>query len=186
MNETLKHIEERFSCRQYLPQMPEAAQIEAIAKAAVQAPSSINRQRWQVIVLRDAALIEELDAEGMRALAALPDKSMFERIQSRGGKLFYGVPCVIFVAIEPSDLTGAALDCGIVCQNITLAAQAQGLGSCICGLAGLAFAGEKAASFKERLHFPAGYEFGMAVLIGKPASGGTPHEPDMGKITYIG
>ncbi|MDL2327233.1 nitroreductase family protein [Ruminococcaceae bacterium OttesenSCG-928-A11] len=186
MNQTLEAIQNRFSCRAFTGAMPEAAQIEAIAQAAIQSPSAVNKQRWQVIVVRDAGLIAELEAEGLRVMAAMPDQTMFERIQSRGGKLFYSAPCVIFVPIDPAELTGAALDCGIVCQTIALAAQAQGLASCICGLAGLAFAEGKAAYFKEKLAFPAGYEFGAAVLIGTAAAPGTPHTPDPAKITYIG
>ncbi|MDL2294379.1 nitroreductase [Ruminococcaceae bacterium OttesenSCG-928-D13] len=186
MNQTLEHIKNRFSCRSFTGEMPAEEKIQAIAEAAIQSPSAMNRQRWQVIVARDPALIAEIEAEGMRVIAAMPDKSTYERIQSRGGKLFYNAPCVIFVPIEPTELTGAALDCGIVCQNIALAAQAVGLASCICGLAGLAFAEDKAGQFKEKLRFPAGYEFGAAVLIGAAKTTAAPHEPDSGKITYIG
>lgn len=40
------------------------------------------------------------------------------------------------------------------------------LANLICGLAGLAFAGDKAAYFKKKLGFPEGCEFGAAVLLG--------------------
>ena len=145
----------------------------------------MNRQGWQVIVLRQKALRDELEAEGTRAMLAMPDQALAQRIQSRGGKLFYNAPCIILVPIDPAELAGAALDCGIVCQNIALAAQSLGLGSCICGLAGLAFAGEKAADFKARLGFAPGYEFACAVLVGEAAKVAAPHEPQAEKIVYV-
>lgn len=141
----------------------------------------MNRQGWQVIVVRNQKLLAELETEGTRVMSAMPDKSLYERIQSRGGKLFYNAPCIFYVSIEPS----SALDCGIVCQTIALAAQSQGLASCICGLAGLPFSEEKAAYFKEKLRFTAGYEFGCAVLIGEAVTVTAPHEPNSEKITYI-
>lgn len=186
MNETLQDIQNRFSCRCFLPQMPEADKIQAIAEAACQAPSSMNFQPWRVVVVRNAGLLAELDAESMKVIADMPNQSTFKRMQKRGGTVLYGAPCVVFVPIDASKPpAGAALDCGIVCQNITLAAQALGLGSCICGLVKLAFTREKAAYFKEKLCFPAGYEVGMAVLLGIPAAVGAPHKPDGRKITYI-
>jgi nitroreductase len=185
MNQTLEAIKTRFSCRDFADTTLDDAKIRAIAQAAIEAPSAMNRQRWQIIVVRNPELIAELEAEGMRVIAAMPDKSIYDRIMSRGGKLFYSAPCIIYVPIEPSELTGAAMDCGIVLQTIALAAQAQGLSSCICGLAGLSFADDKAAYFKEKLQFPTGYEFGCAVLIGEAVAPGKPHEPDEDKIKYI-
>lgn len=185
MNQTLEDIKNRFSCRAFTGKPLEEEQIQAIAQAAIQAPSAMNRQPWQVIVLRNEQLMAELEEEGMRVMSAMADKTLYERIQARGGKLFYNAPCILYVPIEPSEPAGAALDCGIVCQNIALAAQAQGLASCICGLAGLSFAAEKAAYFKQKLQFPQGYEFGTAVLVGEAALKAAPHAPDQKKLTFI-
>ena len=77
------------------------------------------------------------------------------------------------------------MDCGIVSENVALAAHALGLGSVICGMAGIPLSGPRGDEFKERIQFPDGYSFGIAVLIGIPNSGKEPHEHDMGKVTYI-
>jgi hypothetical protein len=66
-----------------------------------------------------------------------------------------------------------------------LAAQSLGLGDVICGMAWIPFSGPRGDELKKRLQFPAGFSFGIAVLIGKAKSGKTPHEWDMGKVTYI-
>jgi nitroreductase len=185
MNEVLKAIGERYSCRNFTGEPLADGQIKAIAAAAVAAPSANNSQRWRVYAITNKPLVDELEAEGLSAISAMPDKSLFERIQSRGGQLFYGAPAIFVIAIEAAGGTGAILDCGIVCENIVLAAAGLGAQSCICGLAGLAFSAGKRDYFVKKLGFPEGYDFGMAVLLGSEKSRGTPHEPDLAKISYI-
>lgn len=187
MNSTLKTIAERFSCRSFTNQLPEKEELMAIAQAAIQAPSGMNRQGWHVIVVKDKTIIEEMEAEGMRILSAMDDKSMYERIMARGGRLFYNAPCMIVIAIKEAFPKGAELiDCGILAQNTALAATSLGIANLHCGFVGLAFAGNKAADFKCKLKFPEGYECGMGVLLGYAENIVSPHVPNQEKITVIG
>lgn len=187
MNETLKIIEKRFSCRSFTDQPPEEKDLMAIAKAGIQAPSGMNRQGWQIIVVRDKGLINEMEAEGMKILSSMEDKSILSRIMDRGGKLFYNAPCMIVIPIKESVPKGAELiDCGILAQTMVLAATSLGIDNLHCGLVGFAFAGDKAAEFKQRLKFPEGYECGMGILLGYAKDVGEPHVPDPAKITVIG
>ena len=78
------------------------------------------------------------------------------------------------------------MDCGIVCQSITIAAASLGVQSLICWQAGIALSDNKGSEFMKRMGFPQDYEFGMAVLIGYEESPGTPHKPDYSKISYVG
>lgn len=183
----IEAITTRYSCRAFSDRMPSDAHLDIIAKAAVAAPSGMNRQLWRVIVVKNKELLAELEAEGMKALAAFPDKSLYARIQSRGGKLYYNAPCMMVVPVAKAEPAGAELfDCGIVAENIALSATALGIDNLICGFAAFAFAGEKGEGFKKRLGFPQGYEIGIAVLLGYAKTpGGKPHEPDLNKITWI-
>lgn len=45
--------------------------------------------------------------------------------------------------------------------------------------------GDKAEYFKEKLHFPENYEFGLAILLGKSANSKVPHQLDLDKIINI-
>lgn len=181
MNETLKTIAERYACRAYDGRMPEKEKLEAIALAAVQAPSGMNRQPWQIVVLANKEWIDELDAEGMRILKRVENSAAYQRIMGRGGKLFYNAPCMFFIFKKP----GTELDCGIVCENIALAATSLGLGSVVCGLASIPLRGENGKKHKEKLGFPEGYELGITVLVGNPVKPGTPHVPDTTKIRFV-
>lgn len=186
MNEVLKTISKRFSCRSFTEKMLEDEHLAAITQAAIEAPSGMNRQSWQVIVVKNKVLIDEMNAEGVKILSSMEDKSMYERIMSRGGTLFYNAPCMIVIAVKEAYPKGAELiDLGILAQNIVLAATSLGIDNLHCGFVGLAFAGEKAAYFKHRLQFPEGYECGMGVLLGYAKEICPPHVPDERKITVI-
>lgn len=183
MNETLKAIAERYSCRDFAATPLTEAQIKSLVNAALAAPSAMNRQPWQVIVITDKTLIEQLDDTSMNILAAAEDKSGYERIKERGGKVFYNAPCMFLIASDGSPY--AAMDSGILSQNIALAAHALGLGSVICGMAGIPFKSPQGGELKKRLAFYEGYDFCIAVLVGNALSGKEPHELDYDKVSYV-
>lgn len=185
MNETLRLIKERFSCRSFNDQMPQDKDLLAIAEAGVQAPSGMDRQGWHVIVVKNKGIMSDMEAAGMDVLSGM-DKAMHERIMARGGRLFYNAPCMVIIAIKEAYPKGAELiDLGILAQNMVLAATSLGLASLHCGFVGLAFAGGKADEFKARLQFPEGYESGMGVLLGYTDTPAAPHTPNPDKITFI-
>jgi nitroreductase len=79
----------------------------------------------------------------------------------------------------------ASMDCGILSQNVALAAHSLGLGSVICGMAGISLSGSHANEFKSRMGFPEGYVFGIAILVGTANTTKEPHELDRSKATFI-
>ena len=181
MNETIKTIMTRYSCRDYTGTPPTDEQINQLVNAALASPSAMNLQPWHIVVVNDKALIDKLDNETMEILRSADDQSGYERIMSRGGKVFYNAPCMLIAAANGSDY--AAMDCGILSQNVTLAAHSLGLGSVICAMAGIPLNGPRGEELQKRLQFPEGYKFGIAVLIGAAKSGKEPHELDMEKVT---
>lgn len=184
--DTLRSCAVRYSCRDFLDKCPSDADLRAIARAGTQSPSGMNRQNWQIIVIKNKSLIDEMDASGMEILSKMPDKTMFDRIKSRGGKLFYNAPCMVLIAIKAAHPQGAELiDLGIVAENISLSATSLGIDNCHCGFAVFPFAGDKANDFKKRLKFPKDYDCGMGVLLGYAKTSGKPHTPNNDKITFI-
>ena len=184
MNETLKSIMARNSCRDFKSSPLTDEQVKAVVDAALAAPSAMNRQPWHIVVVTDKPLIEELDAEGMGIISANEDKTMYNRMKERGGKLLYNAPCLLYILSDGS--AWAPLDCGILCQNVALAAQSIGLSSCIVGMANMPLTGPRGDEFKKRLKFPDGYVFGIGILVGEPNTGKEPHELDTAKVTYVG
>ena len=185
MNDILKAIRERCSCRNFEEQLPTDEQLTAVAQAAIQSPSGMNRQFWHVIVLTNKELISEMEKEGLSNLRNI-DASFYQHIISRNGTLFNHAPCMVFFAIKTAQPAGAELiDLGVIAQTTVLAATSLGLASLHCGNVAFAFAGNKNEYFKERLGFPLGFECGMAVLLGYAKSTSMPHEPVQSKISYV-
>jgi len=184
--ETIRTMLLRYSCRAYTDKMPSDKSLRAIAEAALAAPSAVNQQNWRVIVLKNKELIADLETEGMKFLAAQNDKSTYNRIMSRGGKMLYNAPCMVIVPINKSFSEKYALiDLGIVVENVALAAASLGINSVICGMISNCFAGNRAEEFKKWLGVPKDYEIGLAVLLGYAENQGQPHELDYSKISFL-
>ena len=183
MNETLRTIAERYSCRDFESTELTAEQVDALVDAALAAPSAMNRQPWHLIVINDKALMDELDKAGMAILAQADDDTHYQRIKSRGGKILYNAPAMIIVLADDSEY--AQMDSGILSQNVALAAQSLGLGSVINATIGVPFKGPGAKHWKKKLQFPEGYEFAIAVVLGTPRSSKEPHDLDRTKVTVV-
>ena len=186
MNEVLKTIKERFSCRDYAETPLTGEQIDRLAEAALASPSARNIQPWRVIIVTDKTLVDEIDAEGVRIMSSdKDDRYDFGRISSRGGKMFYNAPCLVIIAADPGASNYVQVDCGILAENIVLAAGSLGLGSTVCGMAGIPLSGPRGDELKKRLCFPEGCRFVISVLVGTAKNSAEPHEPDRGKVTFI-
>jgi len=183
MNEVYKAITERFTCRGFESTPLTDEQIKALSDAALAAPSAGNRQPWHVIVTTDKELIEELDVEAMKVMAAEEDQTYYNRVKEGGGRVFYNSPYMMIILGDGS--RWSQLDCGILCQNVVLAAQSLGLGSCIVGLAGMPLNGPRKEEYRKRMKFPEGYEFAVGILAGTMRVTKDPHEWDTSKVTYV-
>lgn len=184
MNEILQAIEKRFSCRSYDGRMVEQDKLEAVAKAGLQAPSAMNLQPWQIIVINDKSIIEKLDDAAMEVISSNTDKTAYNRIMERGGKVFYNAP-VLYLLLKDANSKWADVDCGILTQNICLAAASLGLDSVIVAMAGIPFNGPKGDELKKEIGWLVGWEFAMGVLVGYGDTSKEPHEIDQSKVTFL-
>jgi len=184
MNEVLKAIAGRYSCRSFSSEALSNEQVKTLVEAALAAPSALNLQPWHIIAVTNKELIDEMDVYAME-MGKAQNAPWYERIIERGGKMFYNAPCILYILSDGSEYS--ILDCGIVSQNIALAAHSMGLGSVICGMARIPLADEKGETFKKQLQFPEGYTFGMSVCIGNINSEGikNPHDLNMDKVSYV-
>lgn len=183
MNEVLKAITGRNSCRDFTGKQLTKEQTEALVEAALASPSALNLQPWHIIMCTDKELIDDLDSAGMEIVSAAEDKSTYNRVMERGGKMFYNAPSMLVALSDDSKWT--TLDCGILIENVALAAHSLGLGNVICGMMGIPLNGSKGDELKKRLKFPEGYKFCIAILVGEAKSDKEPHELDKSKVTYV-
>lgn len=174
----LDAIKNRYSCRSFTGEKVDIKNLMVLAQCGLHAPSGMNKQPWKIIVLNKKEVIDEMDDYVMNQLKNQEDKSSYNRMMDRGGKVYYNASSAIIIAIEE----GKQLDCGIVAENIALAATSLGLGNCICGMLRVALENKE----YHDLLIPEGYVFGTSILLGHTDTTPTPHEIDHDKITYIG
>ena len=185
MNEILNTIKTRFSCRDYTGAPVESNKLEALVKAALQAPSALNLQPWELIVIKNKSLIDKLNDAALQNLKANDDKTAYNRIMERGGKVYYNAPCMILVLKAPDSAPRSDLDCGILVQNIALAASSLCLGSVIAAMTEIPFTGEAGAEYRKSVGWKDGYTYGIGILVGYVNSGKDPHEINLSKVSYV-
>ncbi len=181
MNVVLETIAKRCSCRDYNGKMPEKEKLDALAKAALQAPSSMNMQPCKVVVINNKELVDEIDALGMKILQESENQSYYNMIKARGGKLLYNAPCMISVLLNDSS---KQLDLGLAVQNVLIAATSLGLSSVVVGSINVVLDTPEGEAYKEILGYDTTWKSGAVILVGYSHEEGLPHQVDSSKISY--
>ncbi len=178
-NEVMQTIMARRSVRKYLDKPVEHAKLEAIAKAGINAPSARNWQYWAVRIIEDYKLIAEVSEVYKQANP--------EAVSREPGfkNMFRGAPNLICVC-APKD-GGFDLDAGLMGENMMLAAQSLGLGTCIqTGPVRWLLTNDKAKFFLERLDIPEGYKLLYVIAVGYPDEKPDAKPRDASKVKFIG
>jgi len=134
-------IRQRRSIRQYKPDAVPREVLERILEAASWAPSGKNLQNWRFFVLqgshRDTAL--QVTQKAWDAIRPALEKRLKPSLYAFTERFFYtfgGAPVVIFAYSQPDPEENNQTMLGSVymaVQNLILAAQAEGLGTCAMG-----------------------------------------------------
>lgn len=170
MSEILRAIAARSTTRGYAPEKLTDEQVKTLIEAGLQAPTAANRQEIHfTAVPGDCPLLAELEQEKNALANAAPPVNFY-----------YNAPVVLFLSGDAA-FPWTAVDAGIAVENIALAAEGLGLGSVIIGCVRDAMLGEKKEHFAQALHFPAGYQFQVAIAVGHKAAAKEPHAFDWDK-----
>lgn len=159
-NKVIETIMSRRSIRQYEDRAVEREKLEQIVECGINAPSGMNKQPWQVRVVDSKDYID-----GVTEFFLANDSTMAS--QPGFKNVFRNAPAVIFIA-SPIDGSGQ-LDCGLLGENMILAAESMGLGTCcLGGIIRFMTDSEAAAPFVERLQLPDDYRLLYAIAVGYP------------------
>lgn len=163
INQTIKDILNRRSTRTFTPEMIEEGKIEMIIKSGLHAPSAHNQQSWHFTVIYNKDLIDELSIETKKILGTFPDKMLKRISENEKFHVFYHAPVVVIVSGKESALMPSE-DCAAATENMLIAAESLGIGSCWVGFVKSLFESEKKESYKEKLSIPEGYKpyYGIA------------------------
>ena len=177
VNPVLSNIMARRSIRKYLDKPVEHEKLEVIMKCGINAPSGMNRQPWIVRVVEDQKLIADVTEvyKQENAEQVKRDKDF--------KNMFRNAPNLICVCTPAN---GGELDAGLLGENIMLAAQSMGLGTCcLGGPVRFLLSNEKCKFFLDRLDIPADYKLNYIIAIGYPDEQPDAKPRDASKVKFI-
>ena len=178
VNPVLSSIMARRSIRKYLDKPVEHEKLEVIVRAGINAPSGVNRQPWIVRVVEDQKLIADVTEVYKQENA--------EQVKRDKGfkNMFRNAPNIICVCTPANG--GGELDAGLLGENMMLAAQSMGLGTCcLGGPVRFLLSNEKCKFFLDRLDIPADYKLNYIIAIGYPDEQPDAKPRDASKVKFI-
>lgn len=177
MTDLLEMMKERRSVRHFESREVPAEMVDQILEAVRWAPSWTNCQCWEVVVIRDTAVKEKLQAsfpaKGNPATKAIVEAPVLLALCAKTGASGYykGKSATKFGDWMMYDL-------GLATQNLCLMAHHLGLGTVIAGL----FDHDQA---REAIRVPDGYELVTLIPLGYPAkTGNAPKRREIHAFTH--
>lgn len=187
----LEAIKERRSTRGFLEKPVDRDTLERLLSLAIQAPSAINLQPWEFIVIsgEERKRLSKFLVKRMRErniscgpgtskrlpeyfmdrqrelldtmMPGLPEGIPFQDFINEGSCNFYGAPAAIIMAVDRVFSSARLTDIGITVGYLVLAAHGMGLGTCPIGLI-TAFDDD----IKELLNIPDEKEIVIGIAVG--------------------
>ena len=178
LNPVLSNIMARRSVRKYLDKPVEHEKLEVIVRCGINAPSGMNHQPWLIRVVEDQKLITSVTEVYKKAN---PDQVSRDKDFKN---MFRNAPNLICVCTPAKG--GGDLDAGLLGENIMLAAQSMGLGTCCLG-GPVRFLKTNPDSkfFLDRLEIPEDYQLNYIIAIGYPDEQPDAKPRDESKVKYI-
>ena len=178
MNEVMKAVLHRRAIRRVAPEQISEDVLQQILQAGLYAPSAGGRQGPIFVVSQDRAVNERLgrikrtNSHPRMATAA----SYVSREQPSIADdptitdAFYGAPTVITL-FAPKNFLFSGEDCAAAAENMMLAADSLGVGSCYIGQGWTAFADPYGQDMLSRWGIRPDYYAVMQLLLGYPRAG---------------
>lgn len=169
-NPILKTIRDRRSVRRFEQTPIEEKKIQAILEAGRWAPSWLNRQPWKFLIITDQNLKQRI-SEHVPTIFIMGMKE---------------APICIAVCVDPKEDSYHFIEDGAVAtQNMALAAQSLGLGSCWIGVFNLKDEKDSAEKkMKEILNIPKAYRLISILPIGVPKFVEEKKRKDLSQLIY--
>lgn len=169
-NEVLETIKSRRSVRVYDAKQVSDEDLQAILETATYAPSGMHCESWHFTAVQNASILEELNHHIKGAFAKSEDKRLQERGHSQTYCCYYHAPTLVIVSNEPTQWW-AAMDCACAIENMFIAAQSLGIGSCWINQLGTTCDDPQVREFITSLGVPEGHKVYGCVALGYKAEG---------------
>lgn len=180
-NAVIDAIMARRSIRHYTETPVDRNALQKIAECGINAPNAMNKQEWEVRIVDNK---EYFDGVTDLMKDAMPFFVNTDDPKFRNG--FRNCTAAIFIAC-PDDRSGMLLqNVGLMSENICLAAQSMGLGTCIMGGPAMFLNNTPAAKpYLEKLDFSEGYILRTVIAVGYPDEQPEAKARDNSKIRFV-
>ena len=152
----------RRSIRAYKDSVISRETLNEILKYGINAPNGQNLQSYEIRVIDSPALIDSITQAVVKDNPKIAERDGFKNI-------FVNAPCVVRIACD-TQYDMAQIDCGLLGENIILAAWAKGIGSCCLGSSARWILDSPSAKpYLDRMAFSKGYKLLYCIALGYPA-----------------
>ena len=173
-NAVIENIMSRRSIRKYKDGPVARETMMTILECGINAPNGMNKQSWEVRVVDDPAVMDEIIAL-MAAGNPEADPGMVKGC-------FRGAPTMIFIANDPS-YDCSPIDCGLLSENIMLSGWSLGVGS-VCLGSPIRFL-KNAPEAMAKLGFSEGYTPIICIGMGYPDEAPEAKPRDFSKVRFV-
>lgn len=152
----------RRSIRAYKDSVISRETLNEILKYGINAPNRQNLQSYEIRVIDSPALIDSITQAVVKDNPKIAERDGFKNI-------FVNAPCVVCIACD-TQYDMAQIDCGLLGENIILAAWAKGIGSCCLGSSARWILDSPSAKpYLDRMAFSKEYKLLYCIALGYPA-----------------
>lgn len=173
-NAVIENIMSRRSIRKYKDGPVARETMMTILECGINAPNGMNKQSWEVRVVDDPAVMNEIISL-MAAGNPEADPGMVKGC-------FRGAPTMIFIANDPS-YDCSPIDCGLLSENIMLSGWSLGVGS-VCLGSPIRFL-KNAPEAMAKLGFSEGYTPIICIGMGYPDEAPKAKPRDFSKVRFV-
>jgi nitroreductase len=153
-------IMSRRSIRSYKPEQIKDEELDTILKCGINAPSAMNSQSWEIRVIQNPEILKKIEGS------------------------FHNAPTLIIIA-SATDNFFSPVDCGLLGQNILLAAESLNIGTCVVGNITRFLNSPEGAEVVKIFELPEGYTPLYGIAMGYKNENPEAKPRDKGKIKII-
>lgn len=165
INETLKILKQRRSIRSYKDEQITDEELQAVLEAGQYAPNA-GDQAWHFTAVQNRKLLERLNLAAKEAAKQMDMEHLRRLGNDEQFHCLYHAPTLIIISGDERAPMPLDADCAAAMENLLLAAESVGLGSCWIFFVLLAFHSSQGAELRKELKFPEGFKPYDAAVFG--------------------
>lgn len=161
-NAVVEAIMNRRSIRSYKPEQIKPEELDIILQCGINAPSARNIQPWAVRVIQSKEVLTKLNTDYIN-YTKLQNPEFSNRVPDYD--VLFGAPTFVLIAGDTTEMY-TQNDCGMLAQNMLLAAESMQIGSCVLGGIIRFINSPQGQEFRDMLLLPDNHRLFIGIVFG--------------------